>query len=246
MDPAAARVYVLPSSRLILRARALPRVSLCQARKRWGDDLALTNCDRTQTWTFNEYWNESVRFAKSLLQVGFQPFQSVNIIGFNSAEWMFADIGCILAQGIAAGIYTTNGPEACLYVSKHSDASVVVCEGEKQLAKFAQILGQLPLLKALVVYNVECVPAQYKSLTVPVYTFEEFQALGESDGVDRSGELQARMDAQQPGSCCTLIYTSGPSRFCRAFSQVGAQSGGTDPHRPSAPQIRSQRICIRE
>lgn len=51
----------------------------------------------------------------------FAPFASVNIIGFNSPEWNIADIGTIAAGGIAAGIYTTNLPEACAYVAaQHS------------------------------------------------------------------------------------------------------------------------------
>lgn len=59
-------------------------------------------------------------------------------MGFNSPEWMTANIGGILAGGIAAGIYTTNGPEACAFIASHANATVVVCEGEKQLAKFIE------------------------------------------------------------------------------------------------------------
>ena len=63
----------------------------------------------------------------------------MNIIGFNSPEWFMADIGCIMAGGVAAGIYTSNNPEACHYVAEHSEAAVVVCEGREQLGKFQEI-----------------------------------------------------------------------------------------------------------
>ena len=40
------------------------------------------------------------------------------------------------------------------------------------------------------------------------------------------------------------LNVTGPSRFCGAFLHIwGSRVGGTDPHRPSAPQIRSQRLC---
>ena len=44
-------------------------------------------------------------------QVGLEPHKAVCILGFNSVEWFVADVGAILAGGIAAGIYTTNTAE---------------------------------------------------------------------------------------------------------------------------------------
>ena len=38
-------------------------------------------------------------------------------------------------------------------------------------------------------------------------------------------------------------HVASPSTFRGAFSHMGAQSGGTDTHRPSAPRIRSQSLC---
>ena len=55
------------------------------------------------------------RFGKSLMSLGFAPHRSINIIGFNSAEWFIANMGAIAAGGIAAGIYTSNLPEVCVH-----------------------------------------------------------------------------------------------------------------------------------
>ncbi len=38
-----------------------------------------------------------------------------------------------------AGIYTTNSPDACLYVAKDSRANVIVVENQKQLDKILQV-----------------------------------------------------------------------------------------------------------
>ena len=112
-----------------------------------------------------------------------------------------------MAGGIAAGIYATNGPEACKYISDHSEAKVVVVEGVKQLEKYYSIAKDLSMLKAIVMYGPDSVPDDVSSkLSVPVYTFADFLKLGESVSDD---ELKARGDAQKANEVTTLIYTSG-------------------------------------
>lgn len=76
-----------------------------------------------------------------------QPHHAINIIGFNSPEWLIANCGAIAAGGVAVGIYTTNNVEACQYISEHSEAEVIVVENAKQLEKFTDISHQLPNLK---------------------------------------------------------------------------------------------------
>ncbi|KAG9408853.1 hypothetical protein AC1031_020698 [Aphanomyces cochlioides] len=154
---------------------------------------------------FAEYYADCRNFGKSLLSLGFNAFDTVNIIGFNSLEWVTANMGTILAGGVAAGVYTTNNPDACLYISDHSEAKVVVCDGVHQLEKYISIASKLPSLKALVLYNEDAVPHEI-ACPVPVYTFQDFLTLGKD--VD-DALLDARMDAQKAGNCCTLIYTSG-------------------------------------
>ncbi|CAI5710147.1 unnamed protein product [Peronospora destructor] len=157
-----------------------------------------------KSYTFQTYYDKCCQFAKSLLHVGLERHQAVNIIGFNSPEWAIADVGAIFAGGVAAGIYTTNNPKACEFVAKHSDSGVVVCDGMPQLEKFLAVQKNLPKLKALVMWN-DVVPEGIQS-TVPVYSFEDFIELGK-DIKDET--LKDAMDSQKPGNCCTLIYTSG-------------------------------------
>lgn len=158
-------------------------------------------------WTWKEYRDNVDSFAKSLISLGFEKSDIINIIGFNAPEWHFSNFGAIMAGGIAAGIYATNGPEACKYISDHSEAKVVVVEGVKQLEKYYSIAKDLSMLKAIVMYGPDSVPEDVSSkLSVPVYTFADFLKLGESVSDD---ELKARGDAQRANEVTTLIYTSG-------------------------------------
>jgi long-chain-fatty-acid--CoA ligase ACSBG len=158
-------------------------------------------------WTWNEYRANVDAFGKALVATGCQKFDTINIIGFNAPEWFFANFGAIAAGCVAAGIYSTNAPEACKYISEHSKAKVVVCEGVKQLEKYYTISKDLPNLKALVLYGPDAIPSDVATkCSVPVYTFESFLALGQDTP---SADLKERSDSWKPGETCTLIYTSG-------------------------------------
>jgi long-chain-fatty-acid--CoA ligase ACSBG len=158
-----------------------------------------------KTWTWEDYYADSIRFAKSLIHLNVDMYKISNIIGFNSPEWLIANSGSIAAGCIAAGIYTSNIAESCLYISTHSKAEVLVLEDMKQLAKYAGKGAETPHLKAIVIYG-EAITADASQFNVPLYTFEDFMELGKNVP---DSEVEARQAKIQPGNCCTLIYTSG-------------------------------------
>ncbi|NXK98360.1 ACBG2 ligase, partial [Formicarius rufipectus] len=137
----------------------------------------------------------------SCLQLGLERFHGVGILGFNSAEWFIADIGAILAGGLAVGIYTTNSAQACHYVAENCSANVLVVENHKQLQKILEIEDKLPHLKAIVQYGEEI-----KEKRPNLYSWSEFLELGR-DVPDTL--LHEAIREQKPNQCCTLIYTSG-------------------------------------
>lgn len=158
-----------------------------------------------KTWTWAEYYADCVRFAKSLIHLNVDMYKISNIIGFNSPEWLIANCGSLVAGCIAAGIYTSNISESCLYITTHSKAEVLILEDMKQLKKYAGTGGETPNLKAIVVYG-EAINADASEFNVPLYTFEDFMELGKDVS---DSDLEARQAKVQPGNCCTLIYTSG-------------------------------------
>lgn len=162
--------------------------------------------DEWKVWTWNEFYQDARAFGKTLIHLEVAPFKIVNILGFNSPEWVLSLIGSLLAGCIGAGIYTTNLPEACHYISEHSQAEVVVLENNKQLAKYATMANRLPFLKAIVMWEEEPDAALVAKCGKNVYTWAQFLALGKdvSDAV-----LDDRQLLPKPGNCASLIYTSG-------------------------------------
>uniref|UniRef100_UPI0037E9998B long-chain-fatty-acid--CoA ligase ACSBG2-like isoform X1 n=1 Tax=Semicossyphus pulcher TaxID=241346 RepID=UPI0037E9998B len=151
--------------------------------------------------TWRQYYEQCRAAAKSFLKLGLERYRGVGILGFNSPEWFIADIGCILAGGLATGIYTTNSPEACQYVANSCEANILVVENQKQLDKILQVKDQLPHLKAIVQYKGEL---QQKAPNL--YSWEEFMKLGEDVPESKLDEIINSLRANQ---CCSLIYTSG-------------------------------------
>ncbi|ESO88299.1 hypothetical protein LOTGIDRAFT_234625 [Lottia gigantea] len=152
-------------------------------------------------WTYQQYYDSCKTTAKSFIKLGLQPHYSVCIMGFNSPEWFFADLGAIFAGGIGVGIYTTNNAEACQFIAADSKAQVIVVENTAYLKKILQVKDQLPDLKAIVQYSGEIETPQDN-----VYTWEDFMKLGEDLP---ESELEERMNNLAANKCCSLVYTSG-------------------------------------
>jgi long-chain-fatty-acid--CoA ligase ACSBG len=199
-------------------------------------------------WTWREYYARVVGVARAFIALGVEQFDSVAIMGFNSPQWFTANLGSIAVGAKSAGIYTTSSSDQCLYIVAHCSASVVLVENAQYLKRFLSQGAdeRLSSVKAFVVWGddagtqaVEKDRAGGALADVPIYTWDQFVALGlpegESNvipqkaikkkgagcGVDaKSGvalfgtdelgtTLTERVAAQDPGQCCTLIYTSG-------------------------------------
>lgn len=160
-------------------------------------------------WTWSQYNSDVMTVAKAFIALGMKATEAVNILAFNSPEWFIADLAAIAAGGKVAGIYPTNTPDACRYITEHSEAPIVVVENQQQLTKYLQIRDTLPLLKALVLITGEIPAGANVQGKVPVFTWEQVLQKGKDAGAAVEAELKARIAGQTPGQCCTLIYTSG-------------------------------------
>lgn len=164
-----------------------------------------------KTWTWEQYYHDCSRGARALISLGFQQFDSVNIFGFNSPEWMISQSSCVMAGGKVAGIYPTDTPEQVTYKSRHSGAVVLIVEGYRKVETLSKIIEELPKLRAFVVWGEGEELKKDKVVRrdgseVRIIGWEAFLALG--DAVEE--KVLAERDALiKPTNCFALIYTSG-------------------------------------
>jgi len=179
---------------------------LGETAKRYGDRPAL-RVKRDGSWrttTWSGYLRDVRRAARALIGLGVQPGKGIAIIGYNSPEWLVADVGSIFAGAVPAGIYTTNTPEQVRYITDHCEAKVAFADTAQQVEKFVVEQERLPCLE--VVVQMLGRPAEAKRGRLRVMAWDEFLKLGDETS---ESELEARLAAQTPDDVCTLIYTSG-------------------------------------
>ncbi|XP_063616720.1 long-chain-fatty-acid--CoA ligase ACSBG2 isoform X4 [Cydia splendana] len=170
----------IPEGRVKLRlaARGIagePPISvpglLRQTAARYPDSPALCT-KKDGKWhkiTYKQYLERVRTVAKAFLKLGLERFHSVCILGFNSEQWFVADLAAIHAGGYAAGVYTTNSAEACLYCLEKSRANICAVQDKKQLDKILSVRHKCPTLKAIIQWEGpvdSSIPGLYSSGTV--------------------------------------------------------------------------------
>jgi long-chain-fatty-acid--CoA ligase ACSBG len=154
-----------------------------------------------KSYSWDEYANKAKKFARALIAQNVNPQDVVTIQGSNSPEWFFANLGTVLAGGIAAGVYPTNGKELCEHIAKTTEAKVAFVEDEAQLKKYEGLKSTA--LKCVVVWNKVKKPQNFP---VPVLSMEEFLRKGKKVS---NRTLESRMNKQTSKDPCALVYTSG-------------------------------------
>ncbi|KAK0162315.1 hypothetical protein PV327_008662 [Microctonus hyperodae] len=154
---------------------------------------------KRRSYTYKEYETEVRIVAKAFIKLGLQRYHSVCILGFNCPQWFISDLAAIYAGGFAAGIYTTNSPEACQYCAENSRANIIVVEDNKQLEKILEIRKNLPHLKAIIQYD-------GISKEKDVLSWYDLLEIGKAEPDDK---LDAVLRSIGANECCTLVYTSG-------------------------------------
>ncbi|XP_065901711.1 long-chain-fatty-acid--CoA ligase ACSBG2-like isoform X2 [Dysidea avara] len=158
-----------------------------------------------KTWTWQDYYGDVARAAKSLIKLGMEPFHGVCILGFNSPEWHISLLSAIMAGGLGVGVYPTNSAEACCHIANNCTAQVIIAEDKKQLDKIFAVRDKMAYVLKVVQYSsAEPVAAEYRDQGV--ISWEEFLNCG-IDVPDY--EVSWRIEKQKPGNCASLIYTSG-------------------------------------
>jgi long-chain acyl-CoA synthetase len=178
-------------NRLLERARKTPNDPAYYVRE--GGSWKPTN--------WGTYSDQVTQAGRALIALGFEPGQTVCILGFNRPEWAVMDIAAMGAGGAPAGIYTTCSPVEVRYIVAHAEAPIMLVENQDQWRKVLAERGNMPKLKHVV--TMKGCPAIADDM---VMSWEEFLAKG--DGVETRAYLD-RVESLKPEALATLIYTSG-------------------------------------
>jgi long-chain acyl-CoA synthetase len=185
----------------------VPRLFMSSVNK-WGGRTALRKKEfgiwRDISW--NQY-EEKVRYvALGLMSMGFEKGRTAAIIGENSPEWVYADVGIMCAGGVSVGIYSTNAASQCEYVVENSESRFYFAENEEQLDKALQFRERTPLLKKIIVWDME---GLHNFQDPMVVSFEELLEMGRQYEQKHADLFKQRLEEVTSDDLAVLIYTSG-------------------------------------
>jgi long-chain acyl-CoA synthetase len=156
--------------------------------------------------SWKEYGQRVREVCMALLALGLKPGECVSVIGENSPEWVYIDLGTMHAGGTTVGVYATNSWEQCQYVVDHSESRFYFVENEEQLDKALRFRANVPRLEKIIVWDLKGL----KHFKDPmVMSFDEFLALGKELDRKEPDLFEKRWRAVKSDDLARLIYTSG-------------------------------------
>jgi len=148
-------------------------------------------------WT--EFYKQVRTVSKSLMALGVNKGDKVNIISYSCFRWVLSDLGISTCGGVTVGVYQSNLAKDCQYIINHSEAVVIFAEDDVQLKKLLEIKDQIPNVKKVVLFN-----GSHNDDWV--LTYEEFMALSEKDSEKALDDVIA---GTTPEDMAAIVYTSG-------------------------------------
>ena len=159
-----------------------------------------------RSWTWDQTAVAVREIGNGLLSLGFAAHETASILSNTNIEWVLSDLAVLSCGGVANGIYPTDAAAQVHYLSEDSRTTVLFVEDDEQLDKALEVRAQLPLLKKIVVFDMEGL----LDLNDPqVIGLDELRALGRAYGEAHPQELDARVAACRPEDLAILVYTSG-------------------------------------
>lgn len=151
------------------------------------------------TYSTEEYYRNSVRFALGLLSMGIGKGEKVATVTNNRPEWNFADMGLAMTGAVHVPIYPTIGEDEYSYILKHSEAKFLIVGDVKLYEKLKPVVERIPSVKEIYAFE-EVEGARY---------YEEIMKAGDDHWEALTPKLKEIMASVDPEEMATIIYTSG-------------------------------------
>ena len=159
-----------------------------------------------RSWTWDQTASAVREIGHGLLALGFAPHETASILSNTNIEWVLSDLAVLSCGGVSNGIYPTDAAAQVHYLCEDSRTTVLFVEDDEQLDKALEVRAQLPLLRKIVVFDME---GLHQLDDPQVISLEALRALGREHLQQHAGALEARAAACQPEDLAILVYTSG-------------------------------------
>ena len=199
--------HIQPQTKVVLPGETIPAMFWNGVKAR-GPNVWMRQKDFGiwRAWTWNQTGEAVREIGNGLLALGFGANETASILSNTTIEWVLCDLAVLSAGGVSNGIYPTDAMEQVQYLCEDSSTTVLFVENDEQLDKALSVRDQLPLLKKIVVADMEGL----REVDDPqVMSLAALRELGRAHAKQNPGALDARVAACQPNDLAILVYTSG-------------------------------------
>jgi long-chain acyl-CoA synthetase len=159
-----------------------------------------------RSWSWNDTATAVREIAHGLMALGFDRGDTASILSNTVVEWVLADLAVLSCGGVSSGIYPTDSAAQVHYLCDDSRTTVLFVEDDEQLDKALQASAQLPLLRRVVVFDMEGLADFDHPLVI---SLDALRASGREHLAQCPGLLEQRVAAVQAEDLAILVYTSG-------------------------------------
>lgn len=185
----------------------LPKLFLKRSIER-GERIAMREKDFGiwQSYSWNDYRERAFEIAHGLLSLGLQRGDVVSIQSEDCREWLWADIGAMLAGGVVNGIYPTYQSRQVEHALSDSNCRFLFVEDEEQLDKYLEIEASLPGIEKVYVFDWRGLRGFQHDKVAPI---EKLYKIGDRFGRDNRGLIETIAAEGSGDDLAALVYTSG-------------------------------------
>jgi len=153
--------------------------------------------------THQELAQRVQRAGLALKRLGVRRGDRVAILSENRPGWLVADFACLAVGASDVPLYPTLPARQLDYILKDSGAVAIFVSTAPQLAKIAELRGELPALKHVITMDPD-------ARGPGVIGLAELYAMGaEAEAAGEGANFKAEALSAKPDDAATIIYTSG-------------------------------------
>lgn len=159
-----------------------------------------------RSWTWNQTADAVREIGAGLISLGFEQGECASILSNTTVDWVWMDLAILSCGGVSNGIYPTDAPNQVQYLCEDSQTRFLFVEDDEQLDKALEVRDQLPLLRKIIVVDME---GLQKLQDPGVVSLDGLRALGRAYLAKHPKIIEERTQATQPDDLAILVYTSG-------------------------------------
>jgi long-chain acyl-CoA synthetase len=199
--------HIKPEHAIVMPGDTIPAVFWNAVERRGGKTwMRQKKLGIWRSWSWAQTGDAVREIAAGLLSLGFARGECASILSNTVVDWVLADIAVLSCGGVSSGIYPTDAASQVHYLCEDSRTTLLFVEDDEQLDKALEVRPQLPLLRHVIVFDMEGL----RDLADPaVMSLDSLRALGRGYLAGHPDAVEERAAKCQPEDLAILVYTSG-------------------------------------